>query len=146
MKKGIKTLTELHTARRSKAEAELKLPNGQVLKLPMYGASLGPDVIDISPLKKADLFTYDPGFVATASCSSAITYIDGEKGELLYRGYLIEDLAARATFLQSCYLLYYGEMPTPSQFKWFHEQITRHTMVNERIINFIQGAVKPKRS
>ena len=105
----------------------------------MYGASLGPDVIDISPLKKADLFTYDPGFVATASCSSAITYIDGEKGELLYRGYLIEDLAARATFLQSCYLLYYGEMPTPSQFKWFHEQITRHTMVNERIINFIQG-------
>ena len=76
----------------------------------MYKGILGPDVIDVSPLKKVDLFTYDPGFVATASCSSAVTYIDGDKGELLYRGYPIENLAAKASFLQVCYLLYHGEI------------------------------------
>ena len=125
--------------RKTKAAAKLKLPNGTTLELPMYGGAIGPDVIDISPLKKADLFTYDPGFVATASCSSQITYIDGDKGELLYRGYPIEELAAKATFLQTCHLLYYGEMPTPAQFKKFRAEITGHTMVTERVIDFIKG-------
>ena len=125
--------------RQIKNTAELKLPDGTVLKLPMYGGSIGPDVIDVSPLKAADLFTYDPGFVATASCSSMITYIDGERGELLYRGYAIEELAAKATFLQTCYLLYYGEMPSAAKFEEYRTEITRHTMVSERMADFIKG-------
>ncbi len=133
------TLKAHYDKRKTKHEAELKLPGGEVLRLPMYGGSIGPDVIDVSPLKKADLFTYDPGFVATASCSSAITFIDGEKGELLYRGYPIEELAAKTTFLQTCYLLYHGEMPSPPQFKAFRRDITRHTMATERVADFIKG-------
>ena len=114
------------------ANATLSLPDGQKLELPMYKGILGPDVIDVSPLKKVDLFTYDPGFVATASCSSAVTYIDGDKGELLYRGYPIENLAAKASFLQVCYLLYHGEMATPAQFRAYKKEIIQHTMVTER--------------
>ena len=133
------SLKNLMAKRKAKAEATLKLPSGETLKLPMYGAALGPDVIDVSPLKKADLFTYDPGFVATASCSSTVTFIDGDKGELLYRGYPIEELAAKATFLQTCYLLYYGEVPTPAQLRAYRAEITHHTMVNERVANFIRG-------
>ena len=133
------SLKDLMAKRKAKKEAILKLPNGETLKLPMYGAALGPDVIDVSPLKKADLFTYDPGFVATASCSSTITFIDGEKGELLYRGYPIEELAAKTSFLQTCYLLYYGEMPNPAQLRKYRADITHHTMVNERVAKFIQG-------
>lgn len=133
------TLKELHAKRKAPKSAMLTLPDGTVLKLPMYSGSTGPDVIDVSPLKKVDLFTYDPGFVSTASCSSTITYIDGEKGELLYRGYPIEDLAAKATFLETCYLLYHGEMPTPAQFKTYRNEITNHTMVTERVMGFIRG-------
>ncbi len=133
------TLKTMHDKRKAKYSAELKLPGGEILQLPMYSGSVGPDVIDISPLKKADLFTYDPGFVATASCSSLITFIDGEKGELLYRGYAIEDLADKANFLETCYLLYYGEMPTPAQYRTYRAAITNHTMVTERVIDFIKG-------
>ena len=132
-------LKKLYDNRKVKNTAELRLPGGEVLRLPMYGGALGPDVIDVSPLKKADLFTYDPGFVATAACSSAITYIDGDRGELLYRGYPIEQLAAKATFLQTCYLLYHGDMPTAAQFKSYRNDITRHTMVTERVSDFIKG-------
>lgn len=121
------------------ANATLSLPDGQKLELPMYKGILGPDVIDVSPLKKVDLFTYDPGFVATASCSSAVTYIDGDKGELLYRGYPIENLADKASFLQVCYLLYHGEMATPAQFRAYKKEISQHTMVTERVADFIKG-------
>ncbi|MGU9951575.1 MAG: citrate synthase [Gammaproteobacteria bacterium WSBS_2016_MAG_OTU1] len=133
------TLQAAKDKRKPISFAKLKLPSGETLDLPMYAGTIGPDVIDISPLKKVDLFTYDPGFVATASCSSLITYIDGEKGELLYRGYPIEELAAKATFLQTCFLLYNGEMPTTAQFKKFKTEITNHTMVNERVVDFIKG-------
>ncbi|MGI9307193.1 MAG: citrate synthase [Gammaproteobacteria bacterium] len=133
------TLKEAREKRKIKSVAKLTLPGGKTLDLPMYGGSIGPDVIDVSPIKGADLFTYDPGFVATASCSSMITYIDGEKGELLYRGYPIAELAARATFLHTCYLLYHGEMPSPAQFKKYRSEIIRHTMVTERVIDFIKG-------
>lgn len=135
----VSTLKEHYEKRRAECAAELKLPSGEVLRLPMYSGSVGPDVIDISPLKKADLFTYDPGFVATASCSSLITYIDGEKGELLYRGYPIEELAAKAEFLETCYLLYHGEMPSAAQFRAYRSAITRHTMATERVADFIKG-------
>lgn len=134
-----KTLEQIHRARKSKKHATLTLPDGNQLELPMYSASAGPDVIDISGLKSVDLFTYDPGFTATASCSSAVTYIDGERGELLYRGYPIEELAKKATFLQACYLLYYGEPPTPKQFKEFKRTITKHTLITERVADFIKG-------
>lgn len=134
-----KTLQELHQSRRPTARATLTLPDGATLSLPMYSGALGPDVIDISPLKKVDLFTYDPGFVATASCASAVTYIDGEKGELLYRGYPIEELAQKARFMETCYLLYHGEMPDETQFRAFKNRITRHTMVTERVADFIKG-------
>ena len=134
-----KTIEQIYRTRKSKKHATLSLPDGTQLDLPMYGARIGPDVIDIASLKKIDLFTYDPGFIATASCSSAVTYIDGERGELLYRGYPIEELAKKATFLQTCYLLYYGEAPSPKQFKEFKNTITKHTMVTERMADFIKG-------
>ena len=122
-----------------KGEATLQMPGGAKLKLPVYGGTIGPDVVDIRPLKTLDIFTLDPGFVATASCASRITYIDGDKGQLLYRGYPIEELAAKATFLQTCYLLYNGEMPTPQQFRAYKHEVTRHTMINERVMDFIKG-------
>ena len=127
---------ENHTA---KGTAELKLPSGEVIELPVYGARLGPDVIDIRPLKSVDMFTYDPGFIATASCTSNITYIDGEKGQLLYRGYPIEQLAARSDFVETCYLLYYGELPTDDQLAAFREKLTYHTMVTVHVEDFIKG-------
>lgn len=119
--------------------ATLKLPSGETLKLPMMSGSIGPDVINIASLKSVDLFTYDPGFVATASCASRITYIDGDKGELLYRGYPIEQLAKKLDFMKTCYLLYYGELPTPAQDKEFRQLIKRHTMATENIAHFIRG-------
>jgi citrate synthase len=135
----IASLKKLYDNRTSDKFATLTLPNGETIQFPMYSGSLGPDVIDISPLKKADLFTYDPGFVATASCSSAVTYIDGNKGELLYRGYPIEQLAEKTTFLQTCYLLYNGEMPTEAEFQTYRAEITRHTMVTQRMADFMKG-------
>ena len=107
------------------------------IELPVYKATEGPDVIDIRKLyADADVFTYDPGFTSTASCESDITFIDGENGILLYRGYPIDQLANHSSFLEVCYLLLYGELPTPREMAEFDHTITFHTMVHEQI-NFL---------
>jgi len=107
---------------------------------PVLTGSVGPNVIDIRTLYgKTGHFTYDPGFLSTASCNSAITYIDGDKGELLYRGYPIEELATRCDFMETCYLLLYGELPTPTQKEDFVSRVTHHTMVNEQMHFFMRG-------
>ena len=107
---------------------------------PLLHGTIGPDVIDIRTLyNKTGRFTYDPGFLSTAACSSAITYIDGDKGELLYRGYPIEELAVKCDYLEVCYLLLYGELPTPKQKEDFVDVVTHHTMVNEQMQFFMRG-------
>src|SRR5207253_10043429 len=107
---------------------------------PMYEGTVGPDVIDISKLYgEAGVFTYDPGFTSTGSCESKITYIDGDEGILLYRGYPIEQLAENGDFLETCYLLLYGELPTKAQKQDFDYRVTRHTMVHEQMARFFQG-------
>ncbi|MHA3978618.1 citrate synthase [Halovulum sp. GXIMD14794] len=112
----------------------------KTLELPMASPTLGPDVIDIRKLyAQGDVFTYDPGFTSTASCESAITYIDGDKGELLYRGYPIDQLAEQSHFLEVCYLLIYGELPTAAQMEDFEGRVTRHTMLHEQMTNFFRG-------
>lgn len=109
-------------------------------ELPIFGGSTGPDVIDIRNLyRDTDMFTYDPGFTSTASCESAITYIDGGKGELLYRGYPIEQLAEKSDFLEVAYLLLYGELPDKQQNTKFKNDITYHTMVHEQLVRFFGG-------
>src|SRR6202158_2890622 len=96
--------------------------------MPIYEGSMGPDVIDIRKLYgQTGKFTYDPGFMSTAACNSAITYIDGDKGELLYRGYPIDNLAQNADFLETCYLLLKGELPNVAQKKEFVDTVTKHT-------------------
>jgi citrate synthase len=110
------------------------------LDLPLYKGTIGPDVIDIRALYgKTGKFTYDPGFLSTASCNSTITYIDGDKGELLYRGYPIEQLATKCDYLETCYLLLYGELPNASQRAEFVKRVTSHTMVNEQMQFFMRG-------
>ena len=110
------------------------------ITFPMLTGTVGPEVIDIRTLYgKTGKFTYDPGFLSTASCGSAITYIDGDKGELLYRGYPIEELATRCDFLETCYLLLYGELPNPEQKDAFVSLVTHHTMVNEQMHFFMRG-------
>src|SRR2546426_534483 len=101
---------------------------------PILPGTLGPDVIDIRTLYgKTGRFTYDPGFMSTAACSSAITFIDGDKGELLYRGYPIEELAVKCDFMEVCHLLLYGELPNADQRSKFVHLVTHHTMVNEQM-------------
>jgi len=113
---------------------------GKTFDLPILKPTVGPDVIDIRKLyTDADVFTYDPGFTSTAACDSAITYIDGEKGELLYRGYAIEELADKSCHLEVCYLLLYGELPTAAQLADFETRVTHHTMVHEQLHNFFRG-------
>lgn len=110
------------------------------LDVPIYKGTIGPDVIDIRKLYNVTgKFTYDPGFMSTAVCSSSITYIDGDKGELLYRGYPIEQLAASCDFLETCYLLLYGELPTLTQKNKFVNMVTQHTMVHEQMNFFFRG-------
>src|ERR1700747_1055396 len=110
------------------------------VELPIYKGTLGPDVIDIRKLYgQTGKFTYDPGFLSTASCNSAITYIDGDKGELLYRGYPIEQLATQCDFLETCHLLLYGELPNADQKAKFTRLVTMHTMVNEQMQFFMRG-------
>jgi len=119
--------------------AKLSL-NGKTYDLPVHKPTLGPDVLDIRKLYgESDVFTYDPGFTSTAACESAITYIDGDKGELLYRGYPIEQLAEKSTHLEVCYLLLYGELPTASQLADFTGRVTKHTMVHEQMHYFFRG-------
>ncbi|MEI7969989.1 MAG: citrate synthase [Betaproteobacteria bacterium] len=110
------------------------------IDLPILKGAAGPDVIDIRKLYGlTGKFTYDPGFLSTASCNSAITFIDGDKGELLYRGYPIEQLATNCDFLEVCHLILYGELPTPDQKKAFDLRVTRHTMVHEQLQFFLRG-------
>ena len=111
----------------------------KVLELPIYSGSLGPDVVDVSSLTPSGLFTYDPGFVSTASCESKITFIDGDKGVLLHRGYPIEQLAEHSDFLETCYLLLYGDLPSKQEKKRFETTITRHTMVHEQLSSLFSG-------
>ncbi|MGE0803415.1 MAG: citrate synthase [Lautropia sp.] len=107
---------------------------------PVYQGTIGPDVIDIRKLYgQTDKFTFDPGFMSTAACESAITYIDGDKGELLYRGYPIEQLAVSCDYLDVCYLLLHGELPTPEQKQDFDYRVTHHTMIHEQMNRFFQG-------
>ena len=122
-------------------KATLSFSNGQSpIELPVYNGNIGPDVIDIRKLYgQTGMFTYDPGFLSTASCQSAITYIDGDKGELLYRGYPIEQLANSVDYLDTCYLLLNGELPNEAESKAFHKTVTNHTMVNEQMQFFLRG-------
>src|SRR6201990_1461164 len=117
----------------SDVKAPLSFSDGSAaMELPIYKGTVGPDVIDIRKLyAQTGMFTYDPGFMSTASCESAITYIDGDKGELLYRGYPIEQLATNCDFLETCSLLLYGELPDATQKAKFVSTVTNHTMVNE---------------
>ncbi|MCK5893009.1 MAG: citrate (Si)-synthase [Endozoicomonadaceae bacterium] len=109
------------------------------IELPVLSGTLGADVIDIQQLTSNGYFTYDPGFVSTASCESKITFIDGEKGILLHRGYPIEQLAEHSDFLEVIYLLLYGELPDPQQKASFGTTILRHTMVHEQMLEMLKG-------
>ncbi len=118
----------------------VKTAEGKEASLPRISPTHGPDVVDVRSLyKETGLFTYDPGFATTASCKSAITFIDGDEGILLYRGYPIEQLAEHSNYLEVCYLLMYGELPTPAQAENFNNIIRNHTMVHENIRDFIDG-------
>jgi len=112
----------------------------QTFEFPVLSGTVGPDVIDIRSLySKTGMFTYDPGFTSTAACDSAITYIDGDKGELLYRGYPIDQLSEKASYIEVCYLLLYGELPTKQQLADFSDVVTKHTMVHEQMHYFYRG-------
>ncbi len=125
----------------SDTKATLSFSDGSPsLEFPIYKGTVGPDVIDIRKLYAGSgKFTYDPGFMSTASCNSSITYIDGDKGELLYRGYPIEQLAVNADFMESCYLLLNGELPNAAQKAKFVDTVTKHTMVHEQMQFFFRG-------
>jgi len=120
--------------------ASLKLPDGRSFDFPILSGSVGPEVIDIRTLYgKSGMFTYDPGFLSTASCSSNITYIDGDAGVLLYRGYPIEQLALHCDFLDVCYLLLNGELPNKPQRDEFVSMVIKHTMVHDQLNRFYMG-------
>ena len=125
----------------SDVKATLSFSDGSPsMDLPIYKGSIGPDVIDIRKLYAQTVkFTYDPGFLSTASCNSTITYIDGDKGELLYRGYPIEQLAEHCDFLEVCHLLLHGELPNAQQKQDFDRLVAVHTMVNEQMQFFLRG-------
>ena len=121
-------------------KAKLSLPDQSTLELPIISGTMGPDVIDITDLYKLKgMFTYDPGFTSTGSCKSEITFIDGNKGLLLHRGYRIEELAEKTSFLETAYLLLYGKLPNSEDKIEFVNAITTHTMLNEQISNFYRG-------
>ena len=114
--------------------------DGKTFETPVYDGTIGPSVVDIRRLyAELGVFTYDPGFTSTGSCQSSITYIDGDKGELLYRGYPIEQLADKSHYLEVCYLLLYGELPTPAQAEDFEGRVTKHTMLHEQMQYFYRG-------
>jgi len=124
----------------TKKAFRLTSPSGTEMDLPVRSGSVGPDVIDVGKLyKEQGVFTYDPGFVSTGSCESDITYIDGEQGILMYRGYPVEQLAANSNFVEVSYLLLHGELPTASQLESFDTTIRTHTMLNEGMLNFFKG-------
>ncbi|HNX69833.1 MAG: citrate synthase [Rivihabitans pingtungensis] len=117
----------------------LSYDEGKTLDMPVMSGTLGPDVVDIRTFAKTGMFTFDPGFLATAACESSITFIDGDLGQLYYRGYPIEQLAEHSDFLESCYLLLNGELPTAAQFAEFNRKIMRHNMLNDQIMSFFKG-------
>ena len=120
-------------------KAKLVIEGRDPIELPVYSGTLGPDVVDVRSLTNEGLFTYDPGFVSTASCESEITYIDGAKGVLLHRGYPIDQLANQCDYLDVCYLLLYGELPSSDQKATFEHAIMHHTMVHEQLHQFFKG-------
>lgn len=120
--------------------AKLTMPDGKTYEFPIYKGSVGPDVVDIKTFyAQTGAFTYDPGFMSTAACKSDITYIDGDKGVLLYRGYPIEQLAEKCSFLEVAYLVINGELPTKDQFEDYEKTIRRHTMIHEQLARLYQG-------
>ena len=120
--------------------AKLSLPNGKNYELPIHSGTLGPDVIEIKNLyKDTDNFTYDPGYTSTGSCKSKITFIDGDKGVLLHRGYKIDELAENCDFLEVAYLLLNGELPNKKEKAYFDKKITTHTMINEQLSLLFRG-------
>ncbi len=122
------------------SRAATMIINNKQIQMPVRSGSIGPDVIDVARLyRDTGCFTYDPGFTSTANCSSKITFIDGEEGVLLYRGYPIEQLAEQSNFIEVCYLLLNGELPNKAQLKDFDNTITRHTMVHEQMTRFFTG-------
>src|SRR5690606_34110566 len=120
-------------------KAQLIIEGAAPIELPVYSGTMGPDVIDVRSLTSEGVFTFDPGFMSTASCESKITYIDGDKGILLQRGDPIEQLAEKSDFLEVCYLLLKGELPSDEDKAEFTAVITRHTMVNEQMKSFLNG-------
>ena len=126
-------------AAKQTGSATLTLHNKQY-ELPVFSGSVGPDVLDISKLYgQSGAFTYDPGFTSTAACKSDITYIDGDKGVLLYRGYPIEQLAEQGNFLETCHILLYGDLPSKQQYLDFKNRVTYHTMTHEQMNRFFSG-------
>ena len=113
--------------------------DGKEIELPIYSGTLGPDVIDVKDVLAAGHFTFDPGFMATAACESKITFIDGNKGVLLHRGYPIDQLATKADYLETCYLLLNGELPTAEQKEEFDAKVRNHTMVHDQVSRFYNG-------
>jgi len=114
--------------------------DGKSVEFPVFDGVHGPSVVDVRALyKELDVFTYDPGFTSTASCESRITFIDGDKGELLYRGYPIDQLAENSHFLEVCYLLLYGELPSAAMLEDFENRVTLHTMLHEQMVYFFRG-------
>jgi citrate synthase len=124
----------------SDKQATISLSGNRTVQMPVRAGTIGPDVIDIGRLySNTGCFTYDPGFVSTANCSSKITYIDGEEGVLLYRGYPIDQIAEQSNFIETCYLLLHGELPNKAQYELFNNTITRHTMLHEQMTRFFTG-------
>ena len=123
----------------TKQKAILHLPGQEAIELPVLKGTAGNDVIDISSLGKTGYFTYDPGFLATASCESAITYIDGDKGVLQHRGYPIDQLAEKSDYLEVCYLLLNGQLPDKEEFDKFHHVVLHHTMIHEQLAKLYSG-------
>ena len=123
----------------SKRVATLTLDDGRSVELPILSGTLGADVLDIRNLTKLGMFTYDPAFFVTASCTSTITFIDGDAGLLYYRGYPIEQLAEHSDFLEVCYLLLNGELPKARQGEEFKDMVTHHTMVHDQMVRFFTG-------
>jgi citrate synthase len=133
-------MNELSNPRGDASKAASLLLGNKSSQMPVRSGTIGPDVIDVTRLyRDTGCFTYDPGFTSTANCSSKITYIDGDKGQLLYRGYPIEQLAEQSSFIEVCYLLLNGELPTKEQFDKFRGIVTRHTMVHEQMTRFFTG-------
>jgi citrate synthase len=130
-----------HPTRFAKSHGAATLTlHGKEYEFPVYSGTIGPDVVDISSLySKAGVFTYDPGFTSSASCKSDITFIDGDEGILLYRGYPIDALAEHGSFLETCHLLLYGELPNKQQYHHFKNRITYHTMIHEQMNRFFSG-------